>query len=121
MTWKVHQEGPILDGNRVVGSMIEKTRGGIGLTKPEEKIWRVEILWMTGDIVYDTAVYAAALAFILGVARAFDGLKKTPGAGLCDRATRRKLNRKRKKQKPRRGNLSRLFSSRSANPPKGNP
>jgi hypothetical protein len=74
MIWKIHQDGPIIDSNRVVGSMVEKTRGGIGLTKSEEKVWSVEILWSGpgGNIVYQTDTHASALAFILGVEAAFE-------------------------------------------------
>lgn len=58
MTWQLHQEGLILDGDRLVGSMM-----------PDKGRWRVEIMWSGpgGDIVYETEVHAAALAFIIGV------------------------------------------------------
>jgi hypothetical protein len=57
--WQVHQDGFIMDGDRVVGTMVAAGRGR----------WRVEILWSGpgGDIQYETDVHASALAFILGV------------------------------------------------------
>lgn len=59
--WQVHQEGPILDGWLVVGSMVQ-------LVTPTQR-WRVEILWSgpDGNIVHETDNHAAAFAFILGV------------------------------------------------------
>ena len=63
MTWQVHQDGPILDGDRVVGSMV-----------PRGKLWCVEILWSGpgGDIIYRTDTHSSAIAFILGVEAVFN-------------------------------------------------
>lgn len=78
MSWQVRQDGLILDNEarRVVGSMVQK------IASPEPRIyWRVEIAWSGpgGDIVYETEVHAAALAFIIGVEKAFAAFSQSPG------------------------------------------
>ena len=71
MTWQVHQEGPILDGDRVVGSMIPLPR-----TQDKIQRWRIEILWSGagGDMIYETDTHSNALAYVLGVEAVFNRL-----------------------------------------------
>jgi hypothetical protein len=60
MMWRISGDGDsrlIMDGNRVVGSLVK-----IG----DE--WRVEILWWSqiGDLRFNSASYEACLAYISG-------------------------------------------------------
>lgn len=89
MSWHTSINGDvglIFNGPIVVGSIEQGTRGGIGLTKPEEKYWRVQVLWSGpgGDIEGEFSELSRALCFIEGVEKTLDRMIRRIEAELAE-------------------------------------